>query len=51
MTTPVADLFAARIATLKQQSDETDRSIQQHLASANQLITTLEEMDRDFPED
>ena len=47
----VADSFAARIADLKRQSDETDRSIQQHLISANQLITTLEEIDRDFPED
>ena len=41
----VADSFAARIADLKRQSDETDRSIQQHLISANQLITTLEEID------
>ena len=51
MNTPIADLFAARIATLKQQSDETNRSIQQHLASVNQLIATLEEVDRDYPED
>jgi hypothetical protein len=51
MQTPIADLFADRIATLKRQSDETNRSIQQHLISANQLIATLEKIDRDYPED
>lgn len=51
MTTSIADSFAARIADLKLRSDKTDLSIQRHLASANQLIATLEEIDRDFPED
>lgn len=51
MSTPIADLFADRIADLKQRSDETDRSIQRHLVDANQLITTLEEIDKDYPED
>lgn len=51
MNTPITDLFAARIADLKQRSDETDRSIEQHLISAKQLIATLEAIDTDFPED
>ena len=51
MNTTIADLFAARIADLKQRSDETNRSIQQHLISANQLIATLEEINKDYPED
>ena len=50
-TSPVsiADLFAARIAELAEQSAATDRSIARHLARAKRLAADLEAIDAIYP--
>jgi hypothetical protein len=50
MKTPLADLFAAQIADLKKRSDETDRSIKDHISRAKWLIASLKAIDAEFPE-
>jgi hypothetical protein len=52
MITPsIADLFAAQISDLKNRSDETNRSIREHLTNAKKLAADLAVIDADFPED
>ena len=51
MNTPpvsVADLFAARIAKLAEQSAATDRSVARHLARVKRLAAELEAIDITF---
>jgi len=52
MDTPpvsIADLFAARIAELAEQSAATDRSIARHLARAKRLAADLAVIDANYP--
>jgi Skp family chaperone for outer membrane proteins len=51
MTPSIADAFTAQLQDLKKRSDESDKSIKQHLSNLHNILDEMEAIDKKYEQE